>query len=142
LDEWEPGLGATVDEIAACEAELRVRLPQDYRQFLQEFGWGAFRHLELYGLGKDVPRFLDVTAETKRERTEFEPYLPDHLVPVMNDGCGNLVCLNTQDMNAATCPVVFWDHDLPDDQEPSNVAGSFAEWLWEEIDAVVEDQSS
>jgi len=50
----------------------------------------------------------------------------------MNDGGGNLYCVDTK---SGTEPVVvFWDHNLDSDQEPEREAESFEEWLYEKLE--------
>jgi len=126
----ELGAGVSEDEIAAAERTLDVRIEGGYRQFLKQFGWGSVEHLELYGFGG--PPHLNLVRATLSERREMEPALPAHLVPVMSDGGGNLLCLDTQ--VAKEPPIVFWDHTGGVDQEPEVEAESFSSWLWEQLD--------
>lgn len=65
----------------------------DYRRFLLELGWGGAGHLELFGLGNDVPRHLDCIERTLSERTEMHPRIPHDLLPIMNNGGGDHYCL-------------------------------------------------
>ncbi len=102
-----------------------------YRQFLRRFGWGGVEDIELFGLGADVPSFLHLVVMTESERSEMSPALPTHLIPVMNDGGGNLYCLDSR--GAAEPPVVFWDHTAGEDQQPQQVAADFVAWLSEEL---------
>lgn len=82
----EVGKGASEAEIAVAEKTLGVPIQGDYRRFLLEFGWGGAESLELFGLGADVPRHLDLVEITLSERTEMHPRLPHHLLPLMNNG--------------------------------------------------------
>ena len=50
----------------------------------------------MFGLGADVPAVNDLVRETLAERHEFRPYLPPHLIPLHNDGAGNLAALDTR----------------------------------------------
>jgi hypothetical protein len=126
----ELGAGVSDDEIAAAERALEVRIEGGYRQFLKQFGWGGVEHLELHGLGGSS--HLDLVRVTQSERSEMEPALPVHLVPVMNDGGGNLFCLDTHVANEP--PIVFWDHTGGVDQEPEVEAESFSSWLLAQLD--------
>jgi hypothetical protein len=58
--------------------------------------------------------------------------LAQHLIPVMNDGSGNLYCLDTS--VADEPPIVFWDHEAGSDQTPEIESGSFASWLASRLD--------
>lgn len=126
--EREFGQGASEAEIAQAESALNLPIRGDYREFLRTFGWGGVGSHELYGLGQDVPEHLNLIAITQSERTEMLPRLNAHLLPIMNDGAGNLYCIDA----AADCaPIVFWDHTLTADQIPERRASGFATWLGE-----------
>lgn len=127
------GKGATEFEIQ--EAQQRIGLPirGDYRRFLVDFGWGGVGSFELYGLGADVPPFLNLVTITHSERVEMSPPLRYSLIPVMNDGGGNLYCLDSTLMDPR---VVFWDHEGSEAQVPDVEAASFSLWFAELVNAV------
>lgn len=129
----EFGRGASEEAIARAEKTLGVSIRGGYRRFLRQFGWGGVEHLELYGLGRDVPPHLNLVRVTLSERNEAEPRLPHHLVPVMNDGSGNLHCLDTRNQNEPS--IVFWDHEAMEDQKPEFEATDFSSWLAEQLGA-------
>jgi SMI1-KNR4 cell-wall len=126
------GRGANEHEILAASVRLGVNLSGGYRRFLQRFGWGGVGALELFGLGSDVPPYLDLVALTESERTEMYPALPHYLIPLMNDGGGNLYCLDSRGMGEP--PVVFWDHTAGEGQTPASVAPDFISWLAERLE--------
>lgn len=128
------GRGASPAEIAAGEQALGLTFPESYRAFLSEFGWGGVEDIEVFGLGLDVPTFLDLVRVTHVERLEAEPQLPQHLLPILNDGYGNHYCLDTSIRNDNESPVVFWDHEAGPDQEPEVVASTFVDWLMQEVE--------
>jgi len=125
----ECGAGATTEEISYAETSLKTTFPESYRQFLQEFGWAGFAHEELYGLGSDVPFYLELVRNTNAERNQMRPSLLPYLVPLMNDGFGNHYCLDTRMMRKSECPVVFWNHELGEDQHLELVSDTFDTWL-------------
>lgn len=125
------GRGASETEINTASARLGVNLAGGYRHFLQRFGWGGVGSIELFGLGADVPPYLNLTAMTLSEREEAAPALPLYLIPLMNDGGGNLFCLDSR--MADQPPVVFWDHTAGEQQEPVQVAPDFLAWLAERV---------
>lgn len=88
------GRAASSDDVIRAEDELGVTIPGSYRLFLLEFGWGGVGDWELYGLGPTVPFHLNLVRLTCSERSEMMPPLPHHLLPIMNDGGGNLLCLD------------------------------------------------
>jgi hypothetical protein len=127
------GRGAGEDDLQAAGARLGVNLVGGYRRFLERFGWGGVRSFELYGLGSDVPRYLDLVAVTESERTQMSPALPTHLIPIMNDGGGNLYCLDSS--KAGEPIIVFWDHTAGEEQEPEPVASDFVSWMEERLES-------
>lgn len=121
------GQGVADEQIDAASTELSVTLTGGYRLFLRRFGWVVLGSTEIFGLGGDVPSYLSLTAMTRSERQEAHPALPTHLVPLMNDGGGNLYCLDVRVPGEP--PVVFWDHEAGTEQEPVSVAEDFVIWL-------------
>ena len=81
-------------QIEAAERELGA-FPEPYRRFVREFGWLEIAGCTVYGLGDDVPPFLDVVRETLAERQDFEPGLDDGYIAIGPDGAGNLWCVET-----------------------------------------------
>ena len=134
--EAEFGRGATPQEIEQAEEQLGVRLPGSYKAFLRHFGWASLEGLELYGLGEDVPAYLDLVKVTSSERAQMRPRLPSRLVPLMNDGAGNHYCLDVASSEQGETPVVFWDHNLGESQDPEYVAPNLGAWLSEELDTL------
>ncbi|KFA91022.1 SMI1/KNR4 family protein [Archangium violaceum] len=130
------GQGVSDAEIDTASAELEVDLTGGYRLFLKRFGWGGVGSIELFGLGVDVPPYLSLTAMTRSEREEMSPALPVYLIPLMNDGGGNLYCLDSR--GAGEPPVVLWDHTAGEQQEPTRVASDFTMWLAERVEREME----
>lgn len=122
------GSGATEEDIQHAERILGLRIVGNYRAFLRRFGWGGVQDFELYGLGADVPLHLNLVAITQSERKEMLPHLPVELLPIMNDGGGNLYCLDLR-VNGREPPVVVWYHDLGCEQIPEPVGDNFADWI-------------
>ncbi|WP_437523836.1 SMI1/KNR4 family protein [Sorangium sp. So ce726] len=120
------GRGATDSEIVAAERQLGIKLSGEFREFLKIYGWGGILSVELHGLGSDVPSHLDLVRIAESERGEMSPRLPEHLVPIMNDGGGNIYCLDARFDEPS---VVLWDHEAGEDQEPSVEGARFGEWL-------------
>lgn len=119
------GKGASAGQIARAEAELDVEIRGGYRAFLERFGWAELGSSEIFGLGDQA--HLNLVEITLSERTRMRPRMPVRLLPFCNDGAGNHDCL---DLSAGgEPPVVFWAHELGQDQEPTVEAESFAAWL-------------
>ena len=133
----ERGTGATDREIADAETAIGDRLPTSYKVFLSTFGWARIYYDPIFGVGPSVPLEYGLVRHTMGERYEFEPNIPHHLIPVMNDGAGNHYCLDTANFHGEECPVVFWDHEHEDgsDQAPGPVSPSFDRWI---VDLIIE----
>ncbi len=129
----ERGTGVAIDEVDHAERLLDVVFGSSYRSFLIDFGWVSVGSIELYGLGADIPPYLDVVKETLWERIEAGRPLPHHLIPIVNTGGGDHYCLDSSRVIAGECPIVFYDHELDASQEPSTVAADFATWLAEKV---------
>jgi hypothetical protein len=126
------GRGTNEHDLHSASVRLGVNLVGGYRRFLQRFGWGGVGSFELYGLGSDVPPHLDLVAVTESERREMRPALPVHLIPLMNDGGGNLYCLDSR--GEGEPGVVFWDHSAGEEQKPEPVAPDFVSWMAERLE--------
>jgi SMI1-KNR4 cell-wall len=121
--------GAPLRPEAIDLAERRLGgLPRDYRAFLEDFGWVSLGPHEVFGLGVDIPPYLDVARVNDGEWTEGQ--LPRHLLAVMNDGAGNLSCIDlaaTAEGDAQT--VVLWDHEVSPSEGPIPLATTFSDLL-------------
>ena len=70
------GHGVAEAEIDAAGTHLGLPLTGGYRRFLLRFGWGGVGAFELFGLGVDVPPYLNLVELTRSEREEVRPALP------------------------------------------------------------------
>jgi len=122
------GHGATDEEIDEASKRLGVPIQGGYRAFLRRFGYGGVGGHEMYGLGTGVPEHLHLVLMTQSERTEMEPNIPPHLLPIYNNGGGDHACLDTQ-ASPDEPPVVMWYHEDGPDQVPGVEAPDFASWL-------------
>ena len=107
--------------------------------FLERFGYGGVDDFDLYGLGEGVPENLNPVVMTQSERTEAYPNIPHHLLPIMNDGGGNHVCLDTR-ASPDEPPVVWWWHEDGQDQIPQPAARDFLSWLAKRLEDRTEEQ--
>ena len=123
----EAGTPPQLEEVDRAARRLGD-LPKDYRAFLEDFGWVSLGPHEVFGLGVDIPPYLDVVRVNESERTEGQ--LPRHLVAVMNDGAGNLSCIDlTATSEGDAQAVVLWDHETSPSEGPIPLATTFSELL-------------
>jgi cell wall assembly regulator SMI1 len=126
-DDVAIGHGVTDETVQTAEEALQLTFPPDLKDFLKRFGHIEVGHFELLGLGDEIPEYLDIVRVTQSERTESGCPLPANLVPLLNDGGGNLYCVAVHDEQAA--PIVFWDHEAGPEQEPDLHASSLEAWI-------------
>jgi hypothetical protein len=122
------GGGVSVEELTSAELELGVNIVGEYRKFLRTMGWLSSDNVEIFGLGADAPKHLRLVAIAIRERMEMYPPLPRELLPITNDGSGNLYCVHHAGGTMLEPEIVFWDHQLGSKQKPLPVAPSFSVW--------------
>lgn len=125
IDSKPPPSAADLD---ALEHRLRIKLPEDYRQFLLEHNGG---HPEPSGFsfveGSDgltdsgVAWFLAVHKGTASNfENDFNVYkvrnrrLPDNLVPIARDSFGNRICMSFDGDDKGA--IYFWDHEIEADE--------------------------
>jgi cell wall assembly regulator SMI1 len=130
----EGTLGSDVgdEQIQQCEARLGVVLPESYRRFLREFTYAHWPDT-IYGISPGLLPGLDLVQKTEKLRHSGRPNLPQYLVPFSPDGWGNHYCLDTSQLRQGECPVVFWNHERDQDQQPQQTQATFVDWLDEAI---------
>jgi len=114
---FEP-LDAT--ELSAIESALGARLPPDYRWFLSTFGESdleAMPEFPLPGGGGVLPGIFFGRRIVDEART-FEERLPHRVVPINDDGGGNLVCLSLRPDSYGA--VYFHHHGVGPDEEAAD----------------------
>jgi hypothetical protein len=125
---------ATVEEIDRAERELGARLPMSYRWFQLEFGAFEQGPLDIYTVRTPHGSYSRYIVETNlEERTEAVPRLPAHLIAFSDNGGGDLLCFDTTRSEGAESPVVWWNHELDEDQQPEDAALSFLDWIEQEL---------
>lgn len=127
----ECGEGATEEQILRAERTLSLKFPESYRRFIRTYGWASFGSYEVFGLGKDIPKHLDLLTITLWERNESGNPLPLWLLPIYNDGGGNLVCIDCRE-GQSQGTVIAWYHDELS-EGPDQIGRSFDDWLYHAI---------
>jgi hypothetical protein len=121
--------------VRAKKSDPALRIPvvdrdaPTVRAFLADFGWLQIGSAEVFGLGQGVPTYLNLELEMVAEREVFEPGLPAKLLPMMNDGGGNLVCVDCADTREA---MALWDHS----EGLVDLNQSFCDWLGNRVGLV------
>ena len=121
---------AKVEEIDRAERELGAPFPMSYRWFQLEFGDVEHGPLDIYTVCTPQGRYSKHVIEANlQERTEAAPRLPAHLIAFSDNGAGDLLCFDTTRPEGAEYPVVWWNHEMEEDQEPESAASSFLDWI-------------
>lgn len=121
------GEGVADYAIDLAETQLGLVFPPDLREYLRRFGHVEVGHLEFFGLGLEIPNYRDIVQVTNSERTEAGCPLRKQLIPILNDGGGNLYCALAAGENAAG--IVLWDHEAGPKQDPVPIAPSMETWF-------------
>jgi len=125
---------ATIEEIDRAERELGARFPMSYRWFQLEFGDFERGPLDIYTVHTPhEPYSKHIIDANLQERTEAGPRLPAHHIAFSDNGGGDLLCFDTTRSEGVECPVVWWNHELDDDQEAEDAAPSFLDWIEQEL---------
>jgi len=128
------GGGVSPSVIADAEKRLAVTFPESLREYLRRLGWLELGHMEFFGLGSRVPAHLNLTILTVSERAESGAGLPGHLIPLLNDGSGNLYCMDVRPGSNPRGRIVLWNHELGPGQEPRDCAPTLEDWLSERLE--------
>lgn len=126
---------APESEVAAFEQSLGCELPEDYRAFLVACNGGYVSgELGFEGLtpsGEEIGVSIHHIGGFREEdyfslawpRAIYEERIPDDLLWIMDDPCGNAICLGLRGAHIGR--VFFWDHENePDDDWDGTVEGA------------------
>ncbi len=134
-------------EIEAAEKKLGFKFPRSYRSFLLDFGYASIGHVEVFGLGKDVPEYQNIVHMSLSEWREFKPeyYIPESFIPFYAVGNGDYHCFDTSRSIGEEYPIIWWAHeDFPEYQRNLEIIDTinkdFIEWLNKVIDNYIEEQ--
>lgn len=111
--------------VREVESAVHARLPEDYRQFLVEYGavvvpgYATFRPLEplpasvsedgsgsiavLYGVQSDIPEGCDLLVRFKY----YSGRVPEDLLPIGDNGGGSLICIRVHGPDSGK--IYYWD---------------------------------
>jgi len=111
--------------ISAAEERLGVKLPEEFKWFLNKYGYGGIGGLEIFGVGKNSKCiFEDMTLKYRQYGLEKE------LVVIEN--CDEwLYCINTNNEK-----IVMWFADNEDVQVAYN---NFLEYFLDQLNDAIEN---
>ncbi len=94
--ELESTSPATDKEIEEFEKELSIKLSDEYKSFLQEFGTLEIEYFEFYGIYFDSNSLPSAVYATKYARENIEKF-PKNLIVFYEIGDGSFYCVDEND---------------------------------------------
>lgn len=132
MPDIRPEKGASDETIASVERTLGFRFPEDYKALLRRHDGGVFAGARLFNLAPDG-NFRVLASEMQKIETYLGEELPKvatrEMIPVGDDGGGNLFLLDLRAADANSCPVLKWGHEALNGKEPGVAANSIREFV-------------
>lgn len=116
---------ATDKEIEEFEKELSMRLGDEYKSFLKEFGTLEVEYFEFYGIYSDSNSLPSAIYATKYARENIENF-PEDLVVFYETGDGSFYCVKEDDS-------VF----LCNYNRCNSIRKSFKEFIFEKVGTLI-----
>lgn len=134
------GMEARLCRISQIEKQYGFILPLDYKEFLLNYNGEELERETFYFKNSwdeeensIVHYFFLVDSEKYYEDFESQykfwiegGRLPEDVIPIARDPFGNLICISVSEDSYGK--VLFWDHELDDDECFSIIADSFTEF--------------
>lgn len=116
--------GVSDEKVQETEIKLQVLLPDSYKWFLRNYGYGGIFGVEIIGYALNGPAVVDATKE-------YQKYykLIDGIVVIENVD-EFAYCLDTNKMKNGECPVIMWDNQ---EGYGRKVADNFLDYLIESL---------
>lgn len=75
LDDFETGIGASIEEIEAIEREFDIEIPTDYKYFLQTYGYATWDGTDILGICHDdeLEEYFSMPYFTRADRAKSFP---------------------------------------------------------------------
>lgn len=134
----DPGESIDPSVVESAETRLSVKFPQDYLEMItlhsggdnpEECSFKYFSQGESWGGNFGVLLSLrEEDSENVFETIEgFGDRLPQGLIPIIESGSGDLVCLDYR--SSSTPTICHFSHDSPAEDAVCFVANTFSEFL-------------
>ncbi|MFE4243468.1 SMI1/KNR4 family protein [Peribacillus butanolivorans] len=122
--------GVSDEKVQETEIKLQVPLPESYKWFLRNYGYGGIFGVEIIGYGLAGPAVVDTTKD-------YQEYykLIDGIVVIENVG-EFAYCLDTNKMQNGECPVILWDNQ---EGYGFTAADNFLDYLIESLEEAKEN---
>ena len=136
-------------DLEKFEHQIGAKLPIAFREFLQKYNGGVIRPsgfryanegIDNFGY---IRHFFSITDENEynsllKQFKMSQSYLPNRLLPIADDGLGNLICISIKGSDIGK--IYFADHDIPEEEEENLfvIADNFVSFL-ESLSEYTED---
>lgn len=87
---------ATKEDVENFENNLSLKLGNEYKSFLLEFGTLEVEYLEFFGYTKNYESSLNAQKITKEQRETIEDF-PKNLIVFFDAGDGSYYCVDSND---------------------------------------------
>lgn len=88
--------GVNENDVKEFEESLSVKVGEEYKNFLLEFGSLEVEYFEFYGYVKNNTDLLNAVSLTLQQRKNIENF-PKDLIVFYNGGDGSIYCINSND---------------------------------------------
>lgn len=108
--------GVSEQDLINLEAQLGVKLPNSYRDFLKKHN-GGYPQPDGFDFangedGSSVDKFLEISSSKNESVSEYynnyKDRIPKDYFPIAKDPGGNLILIGVKNSNA---DIYFWDHE-------------------------------
>jgi SMI1-KNR4 cell-wall len=134
--------GVSEDTVIAVENRLDCKLPISYKEMLREFGILGFRGKMFYGIGinglegDSAPNVIFATQDS-RSRNE----ITEKMVEIMSSGYGPTFVLDCGQLDQRGEAPVYEINELGHKHGMKKIADSFGEFLFGEVNMVMDDRT-
>ena len=121
--------------IKKAEAELGLKLPNDYLDFIKTYNGINLQGIEVFGI-KDYNNSLKNLQELYFYEHRMNIFqMPPELIPFSPDGFGNHYCFDSSKITKNSMEIIFWQsgYEYTKFDTPELVNSSFLEWLKEVV---------
>ncbi|MFS0765683.1 SMI1/KNR4 family protein [Peribacillus phoenicis] len=122
--------GVSDEKVQETEIKLQVPLPDSYKWFLRNYGYGGIFGVEIIGYGLAGPAVVDATKDYQKHYK-----LIDGIVVIENVD-EFAYCLDTNKMQNGECPVILWDNQ---EGYGFTAADNFLDYLIESLEEAKEN---
>jgi SMI1-KNR4 cell-wall len=127
------GLAVSDIQIANAEYLLNIKFPADYFEYLKIFGWLEVDHYEFFGLGENIPKFLNLELIAPQEWETGD--LSKNLLPIWNNGGGDLYCIDLKLSDKKVSTISVFSNG---DRQSEIVEIGFEKWLTKMLSTLIE----